>query len=176
MTFFECTGYTEEEEELWDHAFERIDRALFTRKLEKAMDIFKETLDRSDPVKGAIPRHFKTLRILEKMYLLRNENPVVLYMCLAVCDSDLDNAANLFRAVNKSAFEALSKNGEFAESPFYMVTPTKKAIILEQMGDLQGALEVCETALRWKVWDSGKKSFQNRIDSIKKKMKKEKAP
>ncbi len=121
------------------------------------MDIKKviiEQLAKYDDIKDASKKHFFILAVLDHIYQHR-DNQECMDIIKNICDIDISNIANLCKTMG---------------IPFYMVTPTKRAIILERENEIERAIEICELCERYKVWDSDKKSFSLRRAKLEEKL------
>lgn len=134
----------------------QIHRQLKVGNIERAFILFLESINIANPIEFAIDRHFYIIQILEEFYAMRDYDSIALQYCLAICDEDIKNGDNLIKKMNSDTFE--------------MVSPTRKAIILERNMDYAGAIEVCEWALERDLLDSGKKSFIGRKARLEKKL------
>ena len=176
-SFFEKQMQEQEEREAvaarMQYKFGKIENALFRRNYDKAMELVSEMMQETDPKKDSVARHFTLLKILEKLYMLREENPIVYDLCLQICDLDFQNMENFIKACNSDPFGDKHDSCERFNSPIDLVTTTKAAIILEKKGDLMSAIEICNMAIRWNAWDSGKKSFEERKARLEKKLKRQ---
>ena len=136
--------------------FIQIHRQLKVGNIERAFILFLESINIANPIEFAIDRHFYIIQILEEFYAMRDYDSIALQYCLAICDEDIKNGDNLIKKMNSDTFD--------------MVSPTRKAIILERNMDYTGAIEVCEWALERDLLDSGKKSFIGRKARLEKKL------
>lgn len=152
------------------YKFGKIENALFRRNYDKAMELVYEMINETDPKKDSVARHFTLLKVLEKLYILRKENPMVYDLCLQICDLDFQNMENFIKACNSDLSYGESASCDRFNSPIHLVTPTKAAIILEKKGEIMSAIEICNIAIRWNVWDSGNKSFEVRKARLEKKL------
>lgn len=155
------------------YKFGKIEDALFRRKYDRAMELVSEMMHETDPKKDSAARHFTLLKILEKFYVLREENPAVYDLCLQICDLDFQNMENFIKDCNSELFSEKNASCERFNSPIYLVTTTKAAIIFEKRGDIMSAIKVCEMAIAWNAWDSGKKSFEERKARLENKLKRQ---
>lgn len=176
-SFFEKQMREQEEREAvaarLQYKFGKIENALFRRNYDKAMELVSEMMNETDPKKDSVARHFTLLKILEKLYMLREENPAVYDLCLQICDLDFQNMENFIKACNSDTLSDKNASCDRFSSPLVLVTTTKAAIIMEKKGDLMSAIEICNMAIRWNAWDSGKKSFEERKARLEKKMKRQ---
>lgn len=169
-----CQDQEENEKahDLLEYKWQKMETALFRRNYEKAMEIFYDMMTSTDPKIHATARHFIILRVIEKLYMLRDENPDVYDMCLDVCSYDINNMENFIEQDNRTIFGNV-KSRERLECPFYLVTPTRAAIILEKKGDLVSAIGVCDLAIKWNALDLNGKRFDERKARLEKKLQKE---
>ena len=127
----------------------------------------------TDPKKDSAARHFTLLKILEKLYMLREEDPAVYDLCLQICDLDFQNMENFIKYCNSEPFSEKHASCERFNSPIYLVTTTKAAIIFEKRGDIMSAIKICEMAITWNARDGGKKSFEERKARLENKLKRQ---
>lgn len=140
---------------------------LVFRDWEKVLKVLSEVVDYADLSTYATQRHFFLLSILEIVYKLRDADPFAYNVALTICDYDLLNIENLIARMDHAPFYLA---GNPNHHPFNMVTPTRKAIILEKIGEIEEAIKVCEIGIIYDVWDAGKKSFEERKARLEKKL------
>lgn len=127
---------------------------------ESALFQTKQALSQTFYQRDSWCRHFFLLGIISCFYSLRDINPLATAYCLAVCDIDMMYLDSMRLSQTPSA-----QNGSFC-----MESPTRKAIILEKQGDIQGAIDVCDWAIDNNIWDSNKNSFLGRKARLLKKL------
>lgn len=100
--------------------------------------------------------HFFILSVINMAYKYRDQDPGVLFLVLGLCDYDMNR------------YDALIH--ELGDNRFRMVTPTRKAIILEKMGRLEEAIEVCNWAIERSLTDSPL-TFEKRKENLENRLK-----
>ena len=149
---------------------QKVEDALFKRNYERAEAIIDEIVASADLKRDAFAVHYSLIKILDKLYGIREESPIVIDLCLKICDIDFSNMGNFILSSNEEIFSKGAVSSKRLISPVFLVTPTKAAIIFEKRGDIISAIKVCEMAIAWNAWDSGKKSFEERKARLEKKL------
>lgn len=152
---------------------------LSEHKYSEAMCLVENTLSKLSPEDHATNRHFFLVNVIDDFYKLRDIDQNVLYHCLTLCDLDLGNVDNLIKQMSLKWDYPTKENGKwnlkeppipkYEYTPFYMITPTRKAIILEKLGDIDGAIAVCDISLQLNITDSNGESFLKRKTRLEKK-------
>ena len=115
-----------------------------------------EQLNKFDDVKNASDKHFFILSTLEYIYPYRDDE-ACLDLIKNICDIDIANIHNLVLRMGKY---------------FYMVTPTKRAILLERENQIERAIEICELCEKYEVLDSDNRFFSTRRAKLEGKLNK----
>jgi len=147
-------------QQAWDAYTEIIkvfDKLIQAGGLESIEIEVRKYLGKTDAKRDAMPQHLLLGYVTDTLYKKRDEIPLAVDMCLMLCDLDIKNTENLLNT---------------EKSPFYMYTPSRKAIILEKRGDIDGAIAVCDQAIKWNLLDESNKSFAFRRDRLQKRLEK----
>ena len=152
---------------------------LSERKYNEAMCLVESTLSKLSLEDHAISIHFFLINVIGEFYSLRDIDPNTLYFCITLCDLDLGNVDNLIKQTSLKWDYPTKENGKwnlkeppipkYEYTPFYMITPTRKAIILEKLGDIDGAIAVCDISLQLDIRDSNGQTFLGRKTRLEKK-------
>lgn len=158
----------------------KITKLLMTRKPDKAMEAIDEALNYSDPIRDANARHWFLISALRDFYSIRDFDPIIYSLCLTICDYDLSNIENWFRVTDtrveyqkdskgRCLFDKKAELIYHRNPPPNLETAYKKAIILEKIGDIDGAISFCEYAIENDLPDTDGKSFLSRKERLERK-------
>ena len=149
---------------------QKCEDALFKRNYEKAESLIDEIVDGIDLKRDAIALHFNIIKLVEKLYSIREEGPEAIDLCLKLCALDFENMENFILASNEDDFGRGVASSKRLNRPTNLVTTTRAAIIFEKQGDILSAIKICDMAIAWNAWDSGKKSFEERKARLERKL------
>lgn len=136
---------------------EQIAVHLFYNDTDSAIKISMDILEYIENEGYGSDKHFSIIRQLDLFYPRRDEFEDVNYHCLYLCNLDISEG---------------DKTLQFLKTPVYFITTTRMAIMLEQQGRIDDAIDVCNWAIERHLWDYRKNSFLDRkLRLLKKKEK-----
>lgn len=126
---------------------EKIAVHLFYNDPDSAIKLSMDILEYVENEGYGSDKHFSIIRQLDLFYPRRYEFEDVNYHCMYLCDLDISEG---------------DKTLQFLKTPVYFVTTTRMAIMLEQQGRIDDAIDVCNWAIERHLWDYRKNSFLDR--------------
>jgi tetratricopeptide (TPR) repeat protein len=134
-------------------------------------------LKSKESTKNIISLHFCYTGLSETAYSYRN-NSVYLDMCIEYCKKDIELFPKFKNAWIKNENASQKKLSKAfpdyiprkIELPF-ITSFRRLAIVYEQQGNIEGAIDICEQAIAYGLRDSTKIGYEGRLEKLKRKLK-----
>lgn len=140
----------------WRDADNLIEKYSEEKSAESIYELMINIWQTRDKGESAVQLHFCTLNAIKHLYPLRDINESVIDMTLDLCELDIAN------------FENLKKEMDITSCS--LITPNKKAVILEKKGLYLEALEFSEWCHSQGICEERDRTFEGRIERLKKKV------
>lgn len=143
--------------EFWSDANKYIDQYAAEGDVESMVILIKNIYDTRDKLEYAIDIHFLIIKAINRAYPYRDSRENCLDFVLLLCDMDIDNFHNL--NIKMEGIQNIS-----------LISPQKKAIILEKKKLYEEALEFCEWCHAQGIRETRDLTFEPRINRLRKKL------
>lgn len=143
--------------DFWEDAHRYIKEYYENRDLDSLMTLMTNIWDTRDKEYSALELHTLTGKAIGYAYALREANPDALDATFLLCELDISN------------FENLSLKIDIKDTN--LISPYRKVIILEKKHLYREALEFCEWCHAQGIREERDKTFEARIERLKKKLK-----
>ncbi len=158
--------------------------AINAKRYDLADKLSQEALKKNQNV---IERHYTYNHLIDLYYKQRDKGPEFIQKCIEYCKADIEmfpEFRDAWLTQERSRLISLAKSEftserdkkryleELANLKFNLRIPSfeRLAIIYEKQGKILEAIEVCELALKYELFDNTKGGFKGRMEKLRRKL------